>query len=685
MTAGPRSTRGPHAGVRALVLGFGGSSAKVRREREIRNSGERAVTLLGLKFDWKSAAVLAVALAVAACGEEPSSSTAAPVPAMTVAAQIDPANVWDLSDLYATAEAWTQAHDSAKAAAERLETHKGTLGRGAGAMAAALDAISGVQKEALRLLVYAVLKGDEDVRIAENQERRQLAGALLTTIGERTAWLAPEILAVGETKVRAFRAEEEGLRGRHGFFLDNTLRAAPHTLSTESEGVIAATGNVLQQPNNVYDQLANGELPFPTITLADGSEVKLTQAAYSKYRQAPDRADRKKVFDAFWGAWQQYKGTMGAMLTTQIMGDVFQARVRKFPNALAASLFPDNMPEAVYRTLVSEANAGLPTLHRYFRLRKRLLGITGDMGYQDIYPPMFTLDREPKISVDDAKRITVEALQPFGDVYLGHLKGGFAGRWMHVYPQDGKANGAYMFGSAYDVHPYLLLNHNEDYDSLSTFAHEWGHAVHTMLTKENQPFEKSNYATFIAESASIINEMLLQEYMVANAKDDNEKLYYLGEALEGARGTFYRQTMFAEFELAIHEEIEAGRALSGERMTEMYCDLLKRYHGDAEGVLKIDPTYCAEWAYIPHFYRNFYVYQYATSMAGAALFTKAILDEGARARERFLAMLRAGGSDYPYEIYKRAGIDMATPEPYRALIARMDAIMDRIEALQPKP
>lgn len=649
------------------------------------------------------ASVVAVAalLPLAACGEEepkeaqvtaneaPAAPSAAESPAPAAqapspgdAAEADPANVWDLTDLYETPEAWTAEYEKVKAAAEALSGFKGTLGQGAGRLLAALDASSAAQKEAIRLLVYAFLKADEDVRVAQNQERKQLSVALLTTISERTAWLAPEILELGSDRITAWQAEEPALAGRHAFFLDNTLRAAPHTLGTEAEGVLAAAGNVLSQPNSIYDQLADGELPYPTVKLSDGTEVRLNQAAYTRYRQAPVREDRKLVFDSFWGAWQSYKGTMGAMLTAQVMGDVFQAKARKYPNALAAALFPDNMPEEVYRTLVREANAGLPTLHRYFRLRKRLLGIEGDMGYHDIYPPMFKLDKEQHYNIAESKRITLAALEPFGEDYLKLLRQGFDGRWMHVYPQDGKASGAYMFGSAYDVHPYLLLNHNDDYDSLSTFAHEWGHAVHTLLTTANQPFENSNYSTFIAESASIMNEMLLQEYMIANAASDQEKLFYLGEALEAVRGTFFRQTMFAQFELAIHEEIEQGRALSGERLTEIYCDLLKRYHGDAEGVLKIDPAYCVEWAFIPHFYRNFYVYQYATSIAGAALFTEAVVSEGAPARERFLDMLRAGGSDYPYEIYKRAGIDMAAPEPYRALVRRMDSIMDRIEAIR---
>jgi oligoendopeptidase F len=264
------------------------------------------------------------------------------------------------------------------------------------------------------------------------------------------------------------------------------------------------------------------------------------------------------------------------------------------------------------------------------------------------------------------------------------LKKGFAGSWMNVYPHPGKANGAYMNGSAYDVHPYLLFNNHDDYPSLSTFVHEWGHAIHTLLTKENQPFENSIYSTFIAETASIGNEMLLNDYMVAHVRNDAEKEFYLGQALELIRSTFYRQTMFAEFQLALHEAIEKGDTLSGEKMTDMYCGLLKKYYGEKEGAMKIDPAYCVEWAFIPHFYYGFYVYQYATSMAGAAQFADAIEHEGAPARDRYIAMLKAGGSDYPYTLYKKAGLDMASPAPYEALVARMNRVMDQIDAIEAK-
>ncbi len=593
----------------------------------------------------------------------------------------NPAYMWDLGDLYPSPEAWTAEHDKVAAGIAKLDSYKGTLGKSASTMLAGLSAISDARKQVDRLSVYASLKADEDVRIAQNQERQQLAAALGTALGEKTSWVTPEILAIGVAKVHAFEKKSPELARRFGFFLDDTLRQAPHTLSTQSESVIAAAGDILQQPDSIYSQLSNGELPFPTVTLSDGTSVRLDQSAYAKYRQAANRADRKAVFDAFWAIWKKYEGTFGQTLATQVMGEEFDAKVRHYPSALADATFASNMPDAVYKQLVAQANAGLPTMYRYLKLRKKLLGIDGDLAYYDIYPTMFKLDQPLHFSIADSERIAFDVTAPYGPEYAAKLHRAFSGRWMDVLPRQGKAAGEYMNGAAYDVHPYLHLNHNYDYESLSTFVHEWGHAVHTLLADETQPYETSNYSTFIAETASITNEMLLNDYLVAHAKTKNEKLYYLGEGLELIRATFFRQTMFAEFQLAIHDDLEHGRALSGARMTELYCNLLKKYHGDADGVMKIDPAYCIEWAFVPHFYYGFYVWQYATSMAGAAQFADAMEHEGKPASDRFIAMLKAGGSDYPYNLYKKAGLDMATPVPYQALLARMNRIMDQIDAL----
>ena len=589
----------------------------------------------------------------------------------------DPTATWDLHDLYPTVAAW----DAERVALEReiggVAKYKGTLGRDATSMLSAFDAISLIDKRLARLAVYASLKSDEDVRVAGDQARNQAGSTLYSKFGEATAWIKPEVLSLGAQKVEAFIAAEPGLK-KNTFFLRDTLRGAPHTLSPDSEDVLAQSGNALGQPGNVYSIFANGELPFPTVKLADGKEVKLDQAAYSLYRQAANRDDRKKVFDAFWGAFKSFEGTLGANLQAAQLGNVFNAKARKFATALEASLFSDNMPEPVVRTLIAEVNRALPTFHRYLKLRARMLNVK-DLAYYDIYAPLTSI--KSTYTVEDSKRLTLAALAPFGSEYTDILKEGFAKRWMHVYPQPGKASGAYMNGSAYDVHPYLLLNHNDDYQSLSTFAHEWGHAVHTVLTKRAQPYELSNYSTFTAETASITNEVLLFEHMLSQAKTKDEKLAFLNAALDQIRGSYFRQAMFAEFLLGTHTLAEKGEPLTGERMTQIYCDLLRRYHGAAKGIMRVDPTYCVEWAFIPHFYRGFYVYNYATSMAGGAYMADALTKQGEPARKRFIALLSAGGSDYPYALYKTAGADMATPTPYRALEARMNRIMDQMEKL----
>lgn len=604
-------------------------------------------------------------------------SAAAPLAAADAAAG------WDLRELYADDAAWNVAFERLKGDVAALRSLQGKLGKGdATTLFQTLDAVSNARRSLMRLATFAGLRSDADLRVAPNRERVQQVQALETAFGENTAWLAPEILKVGATKVRAAVSANAELKRRFGFFLENTLRGAPHTLGNEAEGVLAAAGSVLQQPEALHSQFANAELPFPKLTLRDGQAITLTTANYEKYRQGPDRAERKQVFDTFFGEWQKFSGTLGSLLATQMMGDVFTARTRHFDTALDSALFNDNMPSAVYRRLVAETNAALPVLHRYLKLRKRVLGIQDDLRYYDNYPPLFPLPAGTRYSVADAERLSLAALAPLGQDYVKLLQRGFDGRWMSVYPAEGKKSGAYMNGSAYDVHPFLLLNHNDDFRSVSTFAHEWGHAVHTLLTHDAQPYELSDYSTFIAESASIGNEMLLSDYMVAQAKTPAEKLYFLGEAVESIRTTYFRQVMFAEFELALHTEVEQGRPLSGARMNEMYCSLLKRYYGEAEGVMKIDPAYCVEWAYVPHFYYNYYLYQYATSMAGAAYLTDQISHDVAGASTRYLDMLRAGGSDYPYEIYRRAGLDMAQPTAYQALAARMNRLLDEIEKLQ---
>ena len=589
---------------------------------------------------------------------------------------------WNLADLYATPVAWDSAHAELLTRIDALERHRAALGNSGTALREALVAISDAQRTLGRLYVYASLNSDEDLREPRAQERKQLAQALWARLGERTAWVAPAIQGLGAERVRGYIAADPVLQRRFDHYLNDTLRNTPHTLTPDGEALLAATSVVLAQPQNVYDQLADAELPRPTVTLSDTRSLKLTTDAYEAHRTTPVREDRKRIFDGFFGAWKAAEGTFGANLTTQVLGTVFTARSRRFKGTLEAALFNDNMPPQVYRTLVEQAHAGLPVLHRYLRLRQQMLGISGPLAYYDNYPPLVPPPKDARFDLARSKAITLAALAPLGPEYLGLLRQGFDAPWADSHPRPGKASGAYMAGYAYDVHPYLLLNHSDDFESLSTLAHEWGHAVHTQLAKANQPFEKADYSTFIAESASIANEMLLSDHLVANAASREEKMFYLSQALESIRTTFFRQVMFAEFQLAMHEEVEQGRPLSGARLSELYCGIAKRYYGEASGVMTVDPAYCVEWAYISHFYRGYYVWQYATSMVGAAEFTKAIGSQGAPARDRFIALLKAGGSDYAYALYLKAGIDLAQPAPYQALFARMGRLLDEIESLR---
>lgn len=606
-----------------------------------------------------SAPALAAAANAAAAGTAPPPGTAA----------------WDLTDLYADGAAWEAGRKAVADALPRLAAYKGTLGASAAGLLRALDDISAVTLKLTRVYVYASLKADEDLRVSANQERDAQATDLYAAFQQSTAWMAPELLALGHDKVESFIAASPDLARRFAFTLRDTLRQEAHTLSPEGEDLLAAISPTLAGPASTRGQLVSSDLPWPTVTLSDGRKQRLDEQGYTLVRDAAARGDRKLVFDTFWGAYKGFENTLGANYATLLKGDLFEARARKYPNCLAAALDRGAIPEGVYRTLVSEVNAGLPQLHRYFKLRQRMLKLP-DQRYYDVYVPLVSLER--KYALADMRTITLEAVKPLGSEYQALLAKGTAARWMDPFPRPGKRSGAYMSGDAYDVHPYLLLNLGEDYSGLSTYAHEWGHAMHTLLVHGSQPFELSNYPIFTAEIASTCNEMLLGEYLVARAKTKEEQIFFLGMQLDRIRGTFFRQTLLAEFELKAHEMAEAGEGLSGEAFSRVYLDLLRRYHGPD---FVVDDLYGIEWAYIPHFFNAFYVYQYATSIAAGTWFGRRVLDGGKAERETYLGVLRAGGSDYPTQILKKAGLDMTTPTAYRGLVDEFAHTLDRIEAL----
>ena len=585
--------------------------------------------------------------------------------------------VWNLTELYPTDAAWDDEAKSVSAALPGLASFKGKLGNDAASLAKAMRAISDLHKRIGRLDVYASLKRDEDTRIAANQDRLQRVQLLETAFGSATAFVDPEVVGIGGAKIDQLIAADPNLKV-FAFGLHDILRKAPHTLGDEAEGVLAASATATGAPQTIYTLMTNSDMPWPMVGLSDGRQVRLDGPTYTGTRDLPNRDDRKKIFEAFFGKLAEYKGSLGATLDGNIEGTVFNAKVRHYPSALSYAIAEHNIPDQVYRTLVNEANKGLPALYRYFALRKKMLGLP-ELHYYDLYVPLVKSDR--KYTVEDAESMTLTAVAPLGQDYIDTLRDSFAKGWMHALPQPGKKGGAYMNPAAYDVHPFVLTSFNGNYDSVTTIAHEWGHAMHTVLANKAQPYETADYPIFLAEIASTNNEMLLQDNLIATAKTKEDKLFFLNQAIETIRTTFFRQTMFAEFELKAHEAAEKGDALTGDSLTAIYLDLLKRYHGDAQGVVKIDDLYGIEWAYIPHFYNDFYVYQYATCLSAAAYFSHGEESGDTKLRDTYLNVLKSGGSDYPYDILKKAGLDMASPAPYQAIVARLNMLLDQMEKL----
>ncbi len=587
------------------------------------------------------------------------------------------ADRWNLKDLYATQADWDTDAARLDQQLKTLSSCAGQLAQSGKRFKTCLDLNADVLKRYYRLSGYASQYHDEDTGLAAGMDLQQRAVVLGNRVEEMTSFLSPEILKIGRTKVNALQRTDKSM-SIYTHWLDDILRSAPHTLDKNGEGLIANFSAATGAANAVYSTLADADMPWPKVTLSDGKEVVLDQSGYEKYRALGNRADRKLVFDAFWGRWKEFERTFGVTFYEQLKKDAALAKVRRYPDSLTQALDGNKLPRAVYDTLVAQAELNLPTLHRYFRLRARMLGVA-DMRYYDVYPPMVASDL--KYPIDLSTRLMLDAVKPLGADYVQALAQGTKSGWMDVYPRPKKRSGAYMNGSVYDVHPYLLLNHNDDYESLSTLAHEWGHAMHSYLANRSQPFISADYPTFTAEIASTTNEVLLLDHMLRIAKDDNERLLYLDSALENLRGTFFRQAMFAAFEREVHGRVDKGESLTGEALSKIYGDILRRYHGDKEGVVKVDDLYTVEWAFIPHFYNRFYVFQYATSVSAGSMFADEILKGVPGARERYLNILRAGGSRYPYELVKEAGVDLATPAPYQAIVARMNSIMDQIEAI----
>ena len=436
---------------------------------------------------------------------------------------------------------------------------------------------------------------------------------------------------------------------------------------------------MIESPYDIFNVFSNAEFPYPQIMMSDGQSVKLHQSAFSLYRAAPHREDRKKVFASFFGKLGEFHRTFGTQLAASVHAHLFTMRARNHTSCLESTLDTNNIPVAVYRRLIEGVQEHLPTFHRYLELRKRMLQV-GELHYYDLYAPLVR-SVDVTYSIEEAQELVLKSIEPLGAEYSKTIRRVFDERWIDAFPTEGKRSGAYSNAAAYDVHPYILLNFNGTYDDVSTLAHELGHTMHGYFSNKTQPYPTSRYAIFVAEVASTFNEALLNDYMLTTITDDAARLSVLGNYLENLKATVFRQTQFAEFELIIHELAERGEALTGETLNEQYMNITKKYYGHDEGVCCIDDEIKFEWTYIPHFYYNFYVFQYATSYTASALLSELVLQGDKAAVKRYMEFLSCGGSDYPIELLKKAEVDLTTSQPLEFTISKMNRVMDEMERI----
>jgi oligoendopeptidase F len=559
-----------------------------------------------------------------------------------------------------------------------IAVYRGGLAQSARRLLDCLELVSRLRKELTRLACYASMHSDLDTRDATRMAMDQEMGQVGSDFSVLTSFFEPEILRMNHDLIDRFVEQEPGLvTYRH--ILDDILRKKEHTGSEPEEKLIADAGLMADSPGSIFSIFSNADLPFPDVTLEDGTPARLDPAAFSLLRQSRVRADRRKVFTAYLGKINEFRRTFGAQLYAELRKDMFFARARHYGSCLECALDPHNIPITVYRNLIDGVHAHFDTFHRYLNLRKKLLRLDA-LHYYDLYAPIVG-EVDHSYTFEEASEHVLASLAPLGEEYRNVARRAFKSRWFDVYHNDGKHSGAYSNGAVYDAHPYVLLNYNGKYDDVSTLAHELGHTMHSHLSNLNQPYALSHYSIFVAEVASTFNEALLLDYMLRTMDRDDVRLSLLGHYLDGVRATVFRQVQFAEFELRIHETAEKGEALTGDLLSSIYEEIAREYYGHERGICVVDDEIKAEWAYIPHFYYNFYVYQYATSFTASAAIVEQVLTGDAAAARRYLSLLSAGGSGYPIDLLKKAGIDMTTTGPLEATMQRMNRVMDEAETV----
>jgi oligoendopeptidase F len=586
---------------------------------------------------------------------------------------------WNLADVYPDDAAWRTAKDAIARELPTLRGYQGRLGSSPQILADALETMSRLDKEIARLSVYSGMLADQDTRVAGPQGMQQEMQQLTADFKAQIAYVEPELLRVDTSVLGTFLASEPRLK-IYTFYLRDIERRAPHTLSDAEEKILADASPLAASGQNIYSILTNADFPYPTVTLSDGRTARVDPSGYAELRTLPHREDRERAMSAFLNTLATFNRTFGTMMNANVQKVAFYAKTRKYASHLEAALDGPNIPVSVYARLIDGINRSLPSFHRYLRLRTRMMGLTDDLRYHDLYAPLVS-SVQLKFTPEEAEQKILDSLNPLGSEYTEVVRRSFNERWIDFFPSPGKRSGAYSEGGAYDVHPYMLLNYQGQYNDVSTLAHELGHTMHSYYSNISQPYALANYPTFVAEVASTFNEALLIERVLRETQDVPTRLSLLGSYLENIKATVFRQTQFAEFELRVHQTAERGEPITGETLSNIYLDIARRYYGHADGICVVDDYVRNEWSYIPHFYLGFYVFQYATSFTAAEALSEKVLAGDVDARRRYLTFLGSGTSKYPIELLKDAGVDMTTDEPLDLTIKKMNGVMDEIERL----
>lgn len=581
---------------------------------------------------------------------------------------------WDLTKIFKNDEAFDQAYQALVNQLKEVERFKGTLDKDSETFFNSIEMLLTIYRKIEVIYVYAHLKNDQDTTNTTYQALYARASSLLAQTSEAVAWFEPEVLSLSDDKIWGYFKENSQLEiYRH--FIENILSDRPHILSADQEALLAGAGEIFEASSNTFSILNNADLKFPVIENEQGEKIQLTHGVYGQLMENTHRSVREEAFKGLYTVYEQFKNTFAQTLSSHVKAHNYKAKIRNYASAREAALSNNHIPESVYDNLLDVVNQNLPLLHRYVSLRKRLLKLD-ELHMYDMYTPILG-EASIKYSYEEAKEKAISALKPMGEEYLNVVKTAFTDRWIDVVENQGKRSGAYSSG-AYDTVPYILMNWHDSLDQLYTLVHEMGHSVHSYFTRSNQPYVYGDYSIFLAEIASTTNENLLTEYLLETETDPRIRAYVLNHYLDGFKGTIFRQTQFAEFEHFIHTEDAKGIPLTSDYLSEYYGELNQKYYGPQ---VKKDPEISLEWSRIPHFYYNYYVYQYATGFSAASALANKILANEPLALTKYLSYLKSGSSDYPIEVMKKAGVDMTKPQYIEDAMTIFEARLNELEQL----